>query len=117
MGASVGQFTPSKINLEISSLVWLDGSVNTLQESRDAQQQLRLMVKRLEAFERVDLCEKHIKSLSETDQIILIVSGALGREIVPRIHQNRQIVSIYVYCGNRQNNEQWIKEFPKVCIR
>jgi hypothetical protein len=115
MGAALRRFTPSENNLEASVLVWLDGSANTLQESKDAQQRLRLLINHVKVFERVDLCEEFITSLSELDRIVLIVSGALGPKIVPRVHQHRQVVSIYVYCGNRQKNEPWTKEFPKVC--
>jgi hypothetical protein len=117
MGTALRRFTPSENNLEISSLVWLDGSVNTLQESIDAQQRLRLSINQLETFERVDLCEQYIKSLPKDNRIVLIVSGSLGQEIVPQIHQYQQIASIYVYCGNKQRNEPWTKPFSKVSIR
>ncbi|CAF3550270.1 unnamed protein product [Rotaria sp. Silwood1] len=114
MGATFRRFTPRTSDLEISSLVWLDDSVNTLQESIDAQQRLRLLINQLKTFESKDLCEEYIKSLSELDRIILIVSGRLGQKIVPSIHQQQQIVAIYVYCGTREKNELWIKQFPKV---
>ncbi len=111
------RFTPTENNLEISSLVWLDGSVNTLQESIDAQHRLRLVIEHLKAFEDENDCEQYIKSLSESERIALIVSGTLGQKIVPRVHQQQQIVAIYVYCGDKLKNEPWTKEFPKVSVR
>jgi len=116
MGAAVKRFTPTENNVEISSLVWLDSSVNTLQESIDAQHRLRLVVEHLKAFEDEDGCKHYIKSLPESERIALIVSGALGQKIVPRVHQQQQIVAIYVYCGDKLKNEPWTKPFPKVSV-
>ncbi|CAF1274439.1 unnamed protein product [Rotaria sordida] len=114
MGATFRRFTPSTSDLKSSSFVWLDDSVNTLQESIDAQQRLRLLINQLKTFENIDLCEEYIKSLSESDRIVLIVSGTLGQQIVPRVHEHQQIVAIYVYCGNKERNELWTKKFSKV---
>ncbi|CAF1270557.1 unnamed protein product [Adineta steineri] len=114
MGSALKKSTPSENNLETSALVWLDSTANKLQESIDAQHQLRSIINHLEIFEFENDCEQYIKSLSELDRIILIVSGALGQNIVGRIHQYRQIVSIYVYCGNRQKHEGWTKQYPKI---
>jgi len=116
MGAGLRRFTPNTSNLEISTLVWLDSTVNTLQESIDAQQRLKSLTNHFVAFEQVDLCEKYIKSRSELDRIGLIVSGRLSKEIVPNIHQLGQVVSIYVYCSDRPKYEVWAKEFSKVFI-
>ncbi|CAF1118927.1 unnamed protein product [Rotaria sordida] len=44
----------------------------------------------------------------------MIVSGRLGREIVPSIHKLRQVISIYVYCMDKRSNEQWAGNFEKV---
>ncbi|CAF1071152.1 unnamed protein product [Rotaria sordida] len=44
----------------------------------------------------------------------MIVSGQLGKEIVPSIHNLRQVMSIYVYCMNKAINEQWASRFVKV---
>lgn len=114
MGGAIRTTATNKINLENVSLVWLDGSVNKLQESIDAQKQLKLLTNHLEVFEKVDLCENYIKQLPKTDQIILIVSGSLGQQIVPRIHTDQRIVSIFVYCGDRLKNEPWTKPIRKV---
>ncbi|CAF1143075.1 unnamed protein product [Rotaria sp. Silwood1] len=44
----------------------------------------------------------------------MIVSGQLGKEIVPSVHNLQQVVSIYVYCMNKEINEQWSSRFSKV---
>ncbi|CAF4712994.1 unnamed protein product, partial [Rotaria sp. Silwood2] len=101
-------------NLETVYLIWLDAVVNQLQENIDAQQQIRSIINHLKTFQNVQDCEKYINQTSKDDRILLIVSGQLGQEIVPRIHHNRQIFSIYVYCMNKAKNEEWAKHFQKV---
>ncbi|CAF3985218.1 unnamed protein product [Rotaria sp. Silwood1] len=44
----------------------------------------------------------------------MIVSGQLGKEIVPSVHNLQQVISIYVYCMNKEINEQWASRFTKV---
>ena len=100
-------------NLETYSLIWLDAKVNS-QQNINVQQQLRSSINHLETFEQSDQCEQHIRSLSSQDRIVLIVSGRLGQQVVPRIHQLRQISSIYVYCMGKERNEQWANQFNKV---
>ncbi|CAF1332663.1 unnamed protein product [Rotaria sordida] len=101
-------------NLETYSLIWLDASVIDSKENIDAQQQLRSLINHLKVFEQVDECEQYIRSVSSQDRIVLVVSGRLGQQIVPRINQLRQVSSIYVYCTDKKKNEQWAKEFAKV---
>jgi len=103
-------------NLETVYLVWLDTSVNTSKDNIDAQQQFRTIINHLETFENVQECEQYLRQTSKDDRIFLIVSGRLGQEIVPRIHQYRQVSSIYVYCMNKRTNEEWAKHFTKVIL-
>ncbi|CAF3945779.1 unnamed protein product, partial [Rotaria sp. Silwood1] len=44
----------------------------------------------------------------------MIVSGRLGQEIVPSIHKLRQVISIYVYCMDKEVNRKWVDKFAKV---
>ena len=110
--AFLPQQNPS--NLETYSLLWLDSSPSSSQESIAAEQHLRTVINYLKIFKQSHECEEYIHSLAKTDRVILIVSGRLGQEIVPRIHECRQVTSIYVYCMNKKKNEQWVKPFKKV---
>jgi hypothetical protein len=101
-------------NLETTYLIWLDTSVNKSKENLDAQQQIRTIINHLKTFENVQDCEQHLHQISKDDRIFLIVNGRLGQEIVPRIHHYRQIFSIYVYCMDKNLNEEWAKHFFKV---
>ena len=101
-------------NLEIFSLVWVDTAINISQENLDTQRRLRTIINHLRTFEDSFDCEKYIRSVSNHDRIVIIVSGLSGRQLVPRIHQLRQVCSIYVYCMDRKTNEQWTKNYTKV---
>jgi hypothetical protein len=101
-------------NLETFSLLWLDAQVNTTEDNRQTQLKLRQIINHLKTFDDQQQCHRHILSLSPQDRLVLIVSGRYGRELVPQIHQLRQLSSIYVYCRDKQANEQWAKNFTKV---
>jgi exonuclease V gamma subunit len=98
-------------HLEIFCLIWLDANGK---ESRDTEQNLRSVINYLKKFQDVQQCQQYIEERSKNDRLVIIVSGQLGREIVPSIHKLRQVISIYVYCMNKKSNEQWSSKFTKV---
>jgi hypothetical protein len=98
---------------EIFCLIWLDDNVQD-NEIRNAEQKLRSIINYLKKFQDVKQCQKYIEQSSQKDRLILIVSGRLGREIVPSINKLRQVISIYVYCMDKQRNKKWAAEFSKV---
>ena len=101
-------------NIEMLSIVWLDASVNTTPENLSVQEQLRKLINNVKTFDNSNEFLRYIDNTSKIDRIILIVSGRLGRTIVPHVHHLRQIISIYIYCMDKQANEQWSKDFTKV---
>ncbi|CAF0751072.1 unnamed protein product [Adineta ricciae] len=100
-------------NLETFSLVWLDAAVNDSIENVEAQQRLRKCINHLKTFQDGDECIQYIQSQPK-DRFVLIISGRLGRDIVPRIHNLRQVYSIYVYCLDKERNERWAKSYAKI---
>jgi len=101
-------------NLETVSLLWLDADVNTTEENRLTQLELRQIINHLKTFDDQQQCHQHILSIPVQDRVILVVSGRLGRQLVPQIHHLRQISSIYIYCMDKEGNERWAKDFTKV---
>ncbi|CAF4013112.1 unnamed protein product, partial [Rotaria sordida] len=65
-------------------------------------------------FQDIEQCQKYIEEQLQKDRLIMIVSGRLGQEIVPSIHQLKQIILIYVYCGDKESNKPWAEKFSKV---
>jgi len=100
-------------NLEIFCLIWLD-AVQDLKEIKRTERKLRPIINNLKRFQDVKQCQQYIEQTSQKDRLVLVVSGRFGREIVPIIHKYRQIISIYVYCMDRESNEEWSREFVKV---
>jgi hypothetical protein len=101
-------------NLETYCLIWVDNSVNSSKNNIDAQQQLRITISHLLTFDDDQQCIQYLHTLSNDDRVILIVSGKLGQILVPQIIHFRQIISIYIYCMNKQIYQQWAKNFSKV---
>jgi len=102
-----------KKNLETFSIIWLDAIVNDSVENIETQQRLRRFINHLKTFQDRNECIQYIESLPK-DRFVLIVSGRLGQEVVPQIHNLRQIYSIYVYCLDKERNERWAKQYPKI---
>ncbi|CAF4354691.1 unnamed protein product, partial [Adineta steineri] len=91
-------------HLESFSLIWLNNNENV-----DIQRELRNIINHIEIFDDVEECKNYIENTSENDRLVLVTNDEFGRQIIPSIHQLRQISSIYI---NSQDN-QWTNDFPK----
>jgi hypothetical protein len=107
-------FEMEEHNLETFFLLWLDASVNSLPEKIKIQPQFRALINQLRTFEDENECERYIRSSSSDDRIVLIVTGQLGRQLIPRIHQLRQVCSIYIFSMDRKKHSIWINQYTKV---
>jgi len=105
-----------KTNLELISLVWLDNMADATEENRNIQDKLRSVVNHLKIFDNCQQCENYLQQeINEKEnKIILIVSGRLGQQIIENIHHLKQIISIFVFCMNKEKNELWAKKYKKV---
>ncbi|CAF1309732.1 unnamed protein product, partial [Rotaria sp. Silwood1] len=95
-------------------LVWLDAN---LQESdndfKNSLQHLRKIVASITTFTDAQQCVNFLREIKK-EKIFMIVSGSLGRQIVPEIEALPQLEAIYVFCGNQSVHEQWAKKISKV---
>ncbi|CAF1627439.1 unnamed protein product, partial [Didymodactylos carnosus] len=57
-------------------------------------------------------CEKHIRQAKD-EKVILIVLGAYGSDIVPRLQDLTQLNDVYVYCGDKAH-KKWADNYPRV---
>ena len=113
MGPALSRSDSIEASFGTYSLVWLDATVNSSKENVDYQERLRAFINQLYPFDNENECLKHIQSLSPSDRVVFICSGRLGQNFVPKIHNSRQIHSIYVFCKNREANEKWSQPFAK----
>jgi len=104
--------SPIGENLEIFSLIWLDLAENEIHKNIDVQQQLRTIINYLKLFEHIDDCEQYVQSLSKDERIVLLIHEKLAKDILERVHELRQIISIYIY---NTNDIQLMNAYKKVC--
>ncbi|CAM4905379.1 unnamed protein product [Rotaria socialis] len=100
-------------NFESFACLWLDQSVNTTQDNLETQKELRQVINHLRTFDDMDKCEQYIRQIT-TEKVVLIVSGALGRDLVPRLHELPQFSACYVFCQDQKRNEEWANKYHKV---
>ena len=95
-------------------LIWLDGTIH--ESSSDCQNtitHLRGAVNAVNIFTDGDECIRFLDDMGN-EKACMIVSGALGQRIVPRVHDLSQIDSIFIFCGNKTYHEGWTKNWPKI---
>jgi len=95
-------------------LIWLDSTIDSSNSNcQKTINQLRVIVNDIKLYIDGDRCIEFIKTITN-NKVCMIVSGALGQNIVPRVQDMSQIDSIFVFCGNKKKHEQWVKEWSKV---
>jgi len=104
---------PMNSNLESFACLWLDQNVNSTQDNRDTQKELRQVINHLRTFDNSEECEQYIGQITQ-EKVVLIVSGGLGRQLVPRLHDLPQFSACYVFCQDKKANEQWANKYHKV---
>ncbi|CAF1187758.1 unnamed protein product [Adineta steineri] len=95
-------------------LIWLDSNID--EKNYDCQNtitELRRAVNDINTFTDADQCLEFIQTIID-NKVCMIISGLLGQNFVPSIHNIPQVDSIFVFCGNRKHHEQWAKEWPKI---
>jgi len=73
-----------------------------------------LFTNNIENFRDIHLCQEYIKTMVEVKRLILIVSGILGKQFVPSIHEYQHVISIYIHCSDRKTHLDWSSKFAKV---
>ncbi|CAF0957467.1 unnamed protein product [Didymodactylos carnosus] len=94
----------SKFNLETYELLWLDANIYSTQDNLETLNDLRQIINQIRTFDDGDEYEQYVRQV-RNEKIVLIVSGAMGREIVPRTHELQQLRCAYVFCGDKLRNE------------
>jgi hypothetical protein len=101
-------------NFETFIVLWLDATANESEENIEIREKLREKIHCFKIFDKLEECQEYIEKMSINDRTILIVSGHLGQILVPSIHHYRQISSIYVFCMDKERNDEWAQGFKKV---
>ncbi|CAF1516321.1 unnamed protein product [Adineta ricciae] len=94
-------------------LVWLDAHLDKSNENVYLLNYFRRVMKNIDIFTNSEKCIDFLSQIIN-EQVFMIVSGSLGQNIVPRIHDMQQLNSIYVYCTNESRHEKWTCNWSKV---
>ena len=92
----------------------MDGTID--ENSRDCQNtitHLRRAVNAFNIFTDGDECIQFLADMA-SEKVYMIISGAFGQHIVPRVHELSQTDSIFIFCGNKTYREGWTKKWPKI---
>jgi hypothetical protein len=104
-------------NDESFVLVWLDDNVNKTDDNHQTQKKLKEIVNYMKTFDSIEVFEDWLNlqaAIGKQQKFILIVSGRLGKVVVPKIHSLPQLIAIYVYCIDKNSNKMWADQFQKV---
>ncbi|CAF1074600.1 unnamed protein product [Rotaria magnacalcarata] len=98
--------------------VWCDASIGTnsnIDDYLNTIKQLARIVNQnrqlVHTFNEFNACRDFIK---DVNNVCLIVSGSMGQELVPIIHNYEQIHSIYIFCIQKEKYLAWAGHYPKV---
>ena len=95
-------------------LMWLVYDIDKLKKDfAQSFTSLENITSSMDSFSEVDT---FMDSLFENDRkkVIMLVSGALGENTVPIIHDASQLDFIFVFCHNKAHHERWTKQWSKV---
>jgi hypothetical protein len=95
-------------------LIWLDNNIdNNNADCRNTTTQLLRVVNIIHKFTDVDQCIDFLTD-NYNGKVIMVISRALCQETMPLIHDIVQLHTIFVICSNKNIDEQWTKEWPKI---
>ena len=95
-------------------LVWLDANLDESKaDFKKSLERLRNVVASIITFQDVKECIEFLNEISQ-ENVFIIVSGSLGRQVVPNFEDMPQVQSIYIFCGNKAMHEEWASKMRKV---
>ena len=101
------------VTKETTYILWLDSSVKSEENEEVHKKLIELFQNNFLAYERAEEMMDYIEK-NPDKHFLLIASGQMGREVVPKIQPRSQFHSIIIYCMNKQANEKWSKKYEKV---
>ncbi|CAF0819352.1 unnamed protein product [Adineta steineri] len=95
-------------------LIWLDNNINESNvDCSNTIKQLKRVVNNINTFTDGEECLEFIQTINN-NKVCMIVSGSLGKHIVPHVHDMSQVDTIFIFCNNQEWHKQWAKEWPKI---
>ncbi len=112
-GAIEGHSTSMRMMQNVL-LIWLDNNIDQNNAyCRNTIVQLRCTVNTINTFTDPDPCVDFLTDI-HNENVCMIISGALCQHLVPLIHAVAQLETIFIFCRNTIQLEQWAKNWPKM---
>ncbi|CAF1278881.1 unnamed protein product [Adineta steineri] len=95
-------------------LIWLDNNIDD--DNADCSntiKQLKRVVNNMNTFTDGEECVEFIQTINN-NKVCIIVSGSLGQQTVPHVHNMSQLDTIFIFCSKQERHIQWAKEWPKI---
>ncbi|CAF1148057.1 unnamed protein product [Adineta steineri] len=102
------------VNQEGNTLIWYDTSLALPnQDISKTKQVLRSVNDYVLLFDNEEKCIDYIKSI-DTDNIFMVISGSSSPNLLPQIHNIKQVKAICIFCINREVYKSSSSDFDKV---
>lgn len=92
-------------------LIWVDAKLNPEGHfDHDTQRSITALYQLANSIKLFDRCETCIDFLTDKlkeEKVFLIVSGAMGERLIPRVEHDIRLDSIYIFCWKKSKYEQW----------
>jgi tetratricopeptide (TPR) repeat protein len=95
-------------------LFWLDSTIDMKDENcARTVQQLQSVISTMHVFNDGNECANFLHTI-KNQNVFMVVSGSLSKDILPRIHHMPQLIAVLIYCGDKSKYELLMNNWPKV---
>ncbi|CAF0933444.1 unnamed protein product [Rotaria sordida] len=98
------------------TLAWLDANIDNEENKITYNKLCEEFGDCMQFLNQSDFSRFRGRIMHSSRRLILIVSGKIGENLVPDIHEKSNILSIYVYCSWKEKHEEWSQGYSKVKV-
>lgn len=93
--------------------IWIDQNIN---DSPEISKLIASVSSQFSftSFDTIESGQKAIDELEGDAKVCLIISGTLGKELIPRIHDNQHILDIFIFCLIPEDHKTLAENYKKV---
>ncbi|CAF3712499.1 unnamed protein product [Adineta steineri] len=95
-------------------LIWLDNNIDENNaDCNNTIKQLKRVVNNVNTFTEGEQCVEFIQTITN-NKVCMVVSGSLGKHIMPHVHDLSQVDTIFIFCNNKKWHKKWVKPWSKI---
>ncbi|CAF3844263.1 unnamed protein product [Rotaria sordida] len=99
-------------NKEETTLIWCDKNIDIHDDTKKTAELLQQVNDYILICSNLDTCLEYINQI-KTEKVFLILSGQSADEMIDKVHDYKQVDSIYIFCINNIKYEHYLKEDHK----